>query len=68
MLIMIPTVYLFLSLWYQMAYESWREQVEEEENRGRQAEIGNVFLIDRGKKLNMTFLQNITTLTLSCAI
>ncbi|XP_008335317.1 vacuolar protein sorting-associated protein 33B [Cynoglossus semilaevis] len=31
----------------KMAYESWREQVEEEENRGRQAEIGNVFLIDR---------------------
>ncbi|XP_024001817.1 vacuolar protein sorting-associated protein 33B, partial [Salvelinus sp. IW2-2015] len=30
-----------------MAYESWREQVEEGEQRARQAEIGNVFLIDR---------------------
>lgn len=33
-----------------MAYESWREQVEEGEQRTRQAEIGKVFLIDRGKK------------------
>lgn len=32
-----------------MAYESWREQVEEGEQRARQAEIGNVFLIDRGR-------------------
>ncbi|XP_029576694.1 vacuolar protein sorting-associated protein 33B isoform X2 [Salmo trutta] len=31
----------------KMAYESWREQVEEGEQRARQAEIGNVFLIDR---------------------
>ncbi|XP_056269268.1 vacuolar protein sorting-associated protein 33B [Pseudoliparis swirei] len=31
----------------QMAYKSWREQVEEGEQRTRQAEIGNVFLIDR---------------------
>lgn len=34
----------------QMAYESWREQVEEGEQRSRQAEIGKVFLIDRGEK------------------
>lgn len=33
----------------QMTYESWREQAEEGETKGRQAEIGNVFLIDRGK-------------------
>lgn len=33
-----------------MAYESWREQVEEGEQRTHQAEIGKVFLIDRGKK------------------
>uniref|UniRef100_A0A3B4WJI8 VPS33B late endosome and lysosome associated n=1 Tax=Seriola lalandi dorsalis TaxID=1841481 RepID=A0A3B4WJI8_SERLL len=31
----------------KMAYESWREQVEEGETKPRQAEIGNVFLIDR---------------------
>ncbi|XP_071777233.1 vacuolar protein sorting-associated protein 33B [Centroberyx gerrardi] len=31
----------------KMAYESWREQVEEGEQKARQAEIGNVFLIDR---------------------
>uniref|UniRef100_A0A8K9X2K5 VPS33B late endosome and lysosome associated n=1 Tax=Oncorhynchus mykiss TaxID=8022 RepID=A0A8K9X2K5_ONCMY len=31
----------------KMAYESWREQVEEGEQRALQAEIGNVFLIDR---------------------
>ncbi|XP_070822075.1 vacuolar protein sorting-associated protein 33B [Chaetodon trifascialis] len=31
----------------KMAYESWREQVEEGEQRARQAEIGKVFLIDR---------------------
>uniref|UniRef100_A0AAQ5XK80 VPS33B late endosome and lysosome associated n=1 Tax=Amphiprion ocellaris TaxID=80972 RepID=A0AAQ5XK80_AMPOC len=31
----------------KMAYESWREQVEQGEQRARQAEIGNVFLIDR---------------------
>ncbi|KAG7482519.1 vacuolar protein sorting-associated protein 33B [Solea senegalensis] len=31
----------------KMVYESWREQVEEEETKARQAEIGNVFLIDR---------------------
>nr|XP_046251888.1 vacuolar protein sorting-associated protein 33B [Scatophagus argus]XP_046251899.1 vacuolar protein sorting-associated protein 33B [Scatophagus argus] len=31
----------------KMAYESWREQVEEGEQRSRQAEIGKVFLIDR---------------------
>uniref|UniRef100_A0A8C2ZAH4 VPS33B late endosome and lysosome associated n=1 Tax=Cyclopterus lumpus TaxID=8103 RepID=A0A8C2ZAH4_CYCLU len=31
----------------KMAYESWREQVEEGEQRARQAEIGTVFLIDR---------------------
>lgn len=31
----------------KMAYESWREQVEEGEQKTRQAEIGNVFLIDR---------------------
>ncbi|XP_018548396.1 vacuolar protein sorting-associated protein 33B [Lates calcarifer] len=31
----------------KMAYESWREQVEEGETKARQAEIGNVFLIDR---------------------
>lgn len=39
-----------LSVLYQMAYESWREQVEEGEQTARQAEIGKVFLIDRGKK------------------
>ncbi len=33
-----------------MAYESWREQVEEGEQRTRQAEIGKVFLIDRGEE------------------
>ncbi|XP_075934737.1 vacuolar protein sorting-associated protein 33B isoform X2 [Anarhichas minor] len=32
----------------KMAYESWREQVEQGEQRARQAEIGTVFLIDRG--------------------
>ncbi|KAM6950614.1 vacuolar protein sorting-associated protein 33B isoform 1-T2 [Lycodopsis pacificus] len=31
----------------KMAYESWREQVEQGEQRARQAEIGKVFLIDR---------------------
>uniref|UniRef100_A0A6Q2Z8Q7 VPS33B late endosome and lysosome associated n=1 Tax=Esox lucius TaxID=8010 RepID=A0A6Q2Z8Q7_ESOLU len=31
----------------KMAYESWREQVKEGEQRVRQADIGNVFLIDR---------------------
>ncbi|XP_035484729.2 vacuolar protein sorting-associated protein 33B [Scophthalmus maximus] len=31
----------------KMAYESWREQVEEGETKARQAEIGKVFLIDR---------------------
>ncbi|KAF1393217.1 hypothetical protein PFLUV_G00036220 [Perca fluviatilis] len=31
----------------KMAYESWREQVEEGEQKARQAEIGKVFLIDR---------------------
>uniref|UniRef100_A0A3B4Z3M1 VPS33B late endosome and lysosome associated n=1 Tax=Stegastes partitus TaxID=144197 RepID=A0A3B4Z3M1_9TELE len=31
----------------KMAYESWREQVEEGEQKARHAEIGNVFLIDR---------------------
>ena len=33
-----------------MAYESWREQVEEGEQKGRDGEIGSVFLIDRGEK------------------
>lgn len=33
-----------------MTYESWREQVEEGEQKARQAEIGNVFLIDRGEE------------------
>ncbi|KAM4744071.1 vacuolar protein sorting-associated protein 33B isoform 2-T2 [Anableps anableps] len=31
----------------KMTYESWREQVEEGEQKARRAEIGNVFLIDR---------------------
>ncbi|XP_045888218.1 vacuolar protein sorting-associated protein 33B [Micropterus dolomieu] len=31
----------------KMAYESWREQVEEGEQKARHAEIGQVFLIDR---------------------
>ncbi|KAM9318269.1 vacuolar protein sorting-associated protein 33B isoform 1-T4 [Pholidichthys leucotaenia] len=31
----------------KMAYESWRNQIEEEEQKPRKAEIGNVFLIDR---------------------
>ncbi|KAI4876158.1 hypothetical protein NFI96_017584 [Prochilodus magdalenae] len=31
----------------QMVYESWREQVEDGEQKARQPEIGNVFLIDR---------------------
>uniref|UniRef100_A0A3Q3ATI2 VPS33B late endosome and lysosome associated n=1 Tax=Kryptolebias marmoratus TaxID=37003 RepID=A0A3Q3ATI2_KRYMA len=31
----------------KMTYESWRKQVEEGEQRPRQAEIGSVFLIDR---------------------
>ncbi|XP_031704570.1 vacuolar protein sorting-associated protein 33B [Anarrhichthys ocellatus] len=31
----------------KMAYESWREQVEQGEQRAQQAEIGKVFLIDR---------------------
>uniref|UniRef100_UPI0037E727F1 vacuolar protein sorting-associated protein 33B n=1 Tax=Semicossyphus pulcher TaxID=241346 RepID=UPI0037E727F1 len=31
----------------KMAYESWREQVEEGEQKARHAEIGKVFLIDR---------------------
>ncbi|KAM4596371.1 vacuolar protein sorting-associated protein 33B [Fundulus diaphanus] len=31
----------------KMTYESWREQVEEGDQKPRQAEIGNVFLIDR---------------------
>lgn len=38
-----------------MAYESWREQVEEGETKARQAEIGNVFLIDRGKEPHSLF-------------
>ncbi|MEQ2189331.1 hypothetical protein GOODEAATRI_024245 [Goodea atripinnis] len=39
---------LLLFVCLQMTYESWREQVEEGEQKARQAEIGNVFLIDRG--------------------
>ncbi|XP_046898013.1 vacuolar protein sorting-associated protein 33B [Hypomesus transpacificus] len=31
----------------KMTYESWREQVKEGEQKTHQAEIGNVFLIDR---------------------
>ncbi|XP_066510806.1 vacuolar protein sorting-associated protein 33B [Hoplias malabaricus] len=31
----------------KMVYESWREQVEEGEQKTQQPEIGNVFLIDR---------------------
>ncbi|XP_029353639.1 vacuolar protein sorting-associated protein 33B [Echeneis naucrates] len=31
----------------KMAYESWKEQVEEGDTKARQAEIGNAFLIDR---------------------
>ncbi|XP_014915744.1 vacuolar protein sorting-associated protein 33B [Poecilia latipinna] len=31
----------------KMTYESWREQVEQGEQKARHAEIGNVFLIDR---------------------
>ncbi|XP_070758919.1 vacuolar protein sorting-associated protein 33B [Enoplosus armatus] len=31
----------------KMAYESWREQVKEGEQKARNAEIGKVFLIDR---------------------
>ncbi|XP_068166921.1 vacuolar protein sorting-associated protein 33B isoform X2 [Antennarius striatus] len=31
----------------KMTYESWRRQVEEGEQRSREAEIGTVFLIDR---------------------
>ncbi|XP_056134403.1 vacuolar protein sorting-associated protein 33B isoform X2 [Lampris incognitus] len=31
----------------KMVYESWREQAEEGEQKARQAEIGNVFFIDR---------------------
>ncbi|XP_054627516.1 vacuolar protein sorting-associated protein 33B [Dunckerocampus dactyliophorus] len=31
----------------KMAYESWREQVEEGDQKVRKSEIGNVFLIDR---------------------
>ncbi|KAF5906575.1 vacuolar protein sorting-associated protein 33B, partial [Clarias magur] len=31
----------------KMVYESWREQVEDGEQKARQPEIGNVFLIDR---------------------
>lgn len=31
----------------KMVYESWRVQVEQGEQKARQAEIGNVFLIDR---------------------
>uniref|UniRef100_A0A8C5AUA0 VPS33B late endosome and lysosome associated n=1 Tax=Gadus morhua TaxID=8049 RepID=A0A8C5AUA0_GADMO len=31
----------------KMAYESWREQVEEGEQKGRDGEIGSVFLFDR---------------------
>lgn len=31
-----------------MAYESWREQVEEGEQKTHKAEVGKVFLIDRG--------------------
>uniref|UniRef100_A0AAR2IJ68 Vacuolar protein sorting-associated protein 33B n=1 Tax=Pygocentrus nattereri TaxID=42514 RepID=A0AAR2IJ68_PYGNA len=31
----------------KMVYESWRDQVEDGEQKARQPEIGNVFLIDR---------------------
>nr|QAT97445.1 vacuolar protein sorting-associated protein 33B [Tachysurus fulvidraco] len=31
----------------KMVYESWREQVEEGEQKARQPEIGNIFIIDR---------------------
>ncbi|KAL7833518.1 hypothetical protein AOLI_G00284780 [Acnodon oligacanthus] len=31
----------------KMVYESWRDQVENGEQKARQSEIGNVFLIDR---------------------
>uniref|UniRef100_A0A8D0CDY8 VPS33B late endosome and lysosome associated n=1 Tax=Scleropages formosus TaxID=113540 RepID=A0A8D0CDY8_SCLFO len=31
----------------KMVYESWREQVEESEQKAQKSEIGNVFLIDR---------------------
>lgn len=45
--------------WHQMAYESWREQVEEGEQKTRNGEIGSVFLIDRGMKQDVfpTMLQ-----------
>lgn len=39
-----------------MTYESWRKQVEEEDQKPREAEIGNVFLIDRGERADGTTL------------
>ena len=35
---------------HQMTYESWREQVQAGERKTHGAEIGNVFLIDRGEQ------------------
>lgn len=37
-----------------MTYETWRKQVEEGEQKPRQAEIRNVFLIDRGERADGT--------------
>lgn len=59
--------FLLLFLCLQMAYESWRKQVEEGEQKPRQAEIGNVFLIDRGEDpQRLAAVCLISTLTLLC--
>lgn len=42
----------------QMVYESWREQVKEGEQKTHQAEIGKVFLIDRGEEQRAFFCQS----------
>lgn len=44
-----------------MVYESWREQVEDGEQKAQQPEIGNVFLIDRGLLIYQRFLQRFHT-------
>lgn len=42
-----------------MVYESWREQVEDGEQKARQPEIGTVFLVDRGMLIYHRFLQEV---------
>lgn len=48
--LMLPTIAVFdLNGSVQMVNKCWREQVEEGEQKSREAKIGTVFLIDRGE-------------------